>query len=42
MFTITGSNVSPANSKWKAVKVSYNLSTKIGGKWLMSVDGTRV
>lgn len=41
-FTIKGSEVSAANDKWFVVKVSYDLSTKIGGKWEMNVSGVRV
>lgn len=41
-FTISGSEVTPANDKWKVIKVSYDVSTKIGGKWFMSIEGVRV
>lgn len=41
-FTINGSEVEPANGSWKIIKYSYNLSTKIGGKWFMQIDGVRV
>ncbi len=40
-FTIKGSEVSAANDSWKIIKYNYNLSTKIGGKWFMSIDGSR-
>lgn len=42
IFSIDGSRVKAANDTWKIIKYKYSLSTKIGGKWLMSVDGTRV
>lgn len=41
-FKITDSEVIAANDNWKIIKYNYNLSTKIGGKWFMSIEGTRV
>ena len=40
-FTIKGSEISVANDKWSVVKYEYNLSTKIGGKWEMTIYGCR-
>ena len=40
-FTIKGSEVSGADDTWKIIKYSYNLSTKIGGRWFMTIDGQR-
>jgi len=41
-FTIKGSEVSAANDSWKIIKYGYSLSTKIGGKWFMTIYGERV
>ena len=41
-FNISGSEVTAANDNWKIIKYSYSLSTKIGGKWFMTIEGTRV
>lgn len=41
-FTIKDSEIEVANDKWFVVKIEYDLSTKIGGKWEMKVDGVRV
>lgn len=41
-FSIKGSEVSVANDSWKIIKYTYSLSTKIGGKWYMTIDGERV
>lgn len=41
-FTISGSEVTAANENWKIIKYNYNLSTKIGGKWFMTIEGVRV
>lgn len=41
-FNIDGSEVEVANGNWKIIKYNYSLSTKIGGKWLMSIEGGRV
>lgn len=41
-FTIDGSDVTAANDTWKIIKISYKLSTKIGGQWYMTVSGVRV
>lgn len=47
-FQCLGSEVDVANkdfyfdTSWKIVKFSYSLSTKIGGKWFMTIDGVRV
>lgn len=40
-FTIKDSEIEQANDTWIAKKVVFNLSTKIGGKWQMSIDGVR-
>lgn len=40
-FIISGSEVSAANGSWKVQKVKYNISTKLGGNWLMSITGQR-
>ena len=42
IFTISGSEVSPANDTFHVIKVMYNVSTKIGGNWLMTIDGVRI
>jgi len=42
IFTISGSEVTPANATFHVIKVSYNISTKIGGNWLMTIDGGRI
>ena len=41
-FTIKNSEVSAANDKWKVLKIKYNFSTKIGGKWVCTISGLRV
>ena len=41
-FTIKNSQVTPANDRWHVIRVSYNVSTKIGGKWFMAIEGVRV
>ena len=41
-FSVSGSEIEPANGDWNIYKFSYTLSTKIGGKWFMSVEGGRV
>lgn len=41
-FNIDGSEVFYANDSWKIIKYGYSLSTKIGGRWFMSIDGSRV
>ena len=35
---ITGSDVTAANDTFYVTKVTYNVSTKIGGKWFMTLD----
>lgn len=35
---ITGSEVTAANDTFYVTKVTYNVSTKIGGKWFMTLD----
>lgn len=40
-FVISGSDVEPANARWHVVSVKYLLSTKIGGKWQVSIKGVR-
>lgn len=40
-FDIKGSEVSVAKGSWKVQKISYNISTKLGGNWLMGIVGTR-
>ena len=39
VFYITGSEIEEANNKWRTSQITYNLSTKIGGKWFMQVNG---
>ena len=41
IFKIKNSQVTPANDAWRCFKISYNLSTKIGGKWFMEIVGSR-
>lgn len=41
-FTLRGSIIPAANDRWAIIKITYNISTKIGGKWEMSVSGIRV
>jgi len=41
-FTISGSEVTSANATFQVIKVVYNVSTKIGGNWLMEIDGVRI
>lgn len=41
-FTISDSEVSAANENWKIIKYNYNLSTKIDGKWFMTIEGQKV
>lgn len=41
-FIIDKSEVTPANDRWHVIKVSYDVSTKIGGKWIMAIEGVRV
>lgn len=41
-FSIKNSEVEEANDNWKIIKYTYSLSTKIGGKWFMSIEGVRV
>ena len=41
-FSVSGSEVEPAIGNWKIYKFGYSLSTKIGGKWFMSVEGGRI
>ena len=41
-FNIKGSEVEPANGDWKIIKYGYSISTKIGGKWFMTIEGVRV
>jgi len=40
-FTIKGSEVTPANDTWFVINVRYNLSTKIGGNWFITIEGVR-
>lgn len=42
IFTIKDSEVTPANDIFHVIKVTYNVSTKIGGNWLMTIDGVRI
>ena len=39
-FVIKGSEVSIANGLWAVQKYIYNISTKLGGNWLMEIIGT--
>lgn len=41
-FSIDDSEVKAANDSWKIIKYNYSLSTKIGGKWFMTIEGERV
>lgn len=41
-FEISDSEVTVANDNWIIIKYSYSVSTKIDGKWFMSIEGTRV
>lgn len=41
VFSIRDSEVTVANDNWKIIKYMYSLSTKIGGKWFMTINGTR-
>lgn len=41
VFKIVGSDVDAANDSFEIHKINYNLSTKIGGKWFMTLFGTR-
>ena len=41
-FTIAGSDVSAANDRWSVIKIVFDISTKIGGKWEMDVSAVRV
>lgn len=36
---VSDSEISEANNRWRVQRVSYNLSTKIGGKWFMQING---
>lgn len=40
-LNIAGSEISSANGVWKVIKISYSLSTKIGGHWNMRVECRR-
>lgn len=40
-FIISGSEIEAANGRWHVNTVQYNLSTKIGGKWLLTIKGYR-
>lgn len=40
-FIISGSEIPYANDSWYVIQVTYNLSTKIGGKWTMTLEGVR-
>lgn len=39
VFEISGSEVTPANRSWFVTQAVINASTRIGGKWFMTVDG---
>lgn len=41
-FSISGSEVSPANTTFQVIKIVYDISTKIGGNWLMILDGVKI
>ena len=41
-FNISGSEVDVANDNWIIIKYDYDISTKIGGKWFMTIDGQRI
>ena len=40
-FIIKGSEVTPANDTWFTINIRYSLSTKIGGNWIMTIEGVR-
>lgn len=42
IFIIKNSNIDLANDTWFITKITYDLSTRLGGKWIMGVCGTRV
>lgn len=39
-ITVHDSGIETANDTWNVNQITYNLSTKIGGKWFMQVNGT--
>jgi len=41
VFKIVGSDITSVNDSFETHKIEYNLSTKIGGKWFMTLFGTR-
>lgn len=41
-INISGSDVEVANQSWNVNRIAYNISTKIGGKWVMQVNGARI
>lgn len=41
VFKITGSEVKAANASFETHQITYSVSTKIGGKWFMTIYGTR-
>lgn len=41
-FNIKGSEIAAANDVWQVIKISHDLSTKIGGKWVTSISGVRI
>ena len=41
-FEVKNSEVSAAKDVWKVQKYSYNVSTKIGGNWIMTIIGQRI
>lgn len=40
-FIIKDSEVTPANDTWFVLGIKYNLSTKIGGNWIVTIEGVR-
>ena len=41
-FTLKGSDIAAANDKWIVNKITYNISTKIGGRWEMGISASRI
>ena len=38
-INVYGSDIEEANAPWRVQRISYHLSTKIGGKWFMQING---
>lgn len=41
VFRVVGSDIDYANDNFQINKIVYKVSTKIGGKWMMTIYGTR-